>query len=739
MRSRGLIPGRALRIEASASGPLPDVPRTLYPASPTHSHSGHTMALRLSLTFLLASAPLAAQDYSPDFARIAALVSQVESGDSAAKPELERTGRGLFTWAAQRRVTGTTAHLVARVGLVVGAPFAHPDSAVTQREVFWRSDLVRALHAALATDSGDMVAAELLERLEPYPHIWMEPERELAHLRALAARHTELPTALGLAYVGLELERGDPERAWVMLLMLDREAVGLVRWHHLDAQAHFARGQPYSASRYFEGAHRIRATAEAQVYRDDLEWIAEPEELAAFDALVPGDSTHAVWLRKFWTRRDLEDARMPGTRLREHFARWRSALKEYRWDRMASHAAGIGSTPRMANIGFRGDILFPPPRVLEQAEAVYHNRLVSKSRVLDDRGALVMRHGAPFREVNMPGRAALAQAVLRWETDSGALVVSFSAPGGIGSEDRFGMVARNIPVGDLLTTCQLDSELCALAGLIEASGVESAKLQAERTRNRYQAMRDTAESSDANPERFSKPLEAYVQSYGIAGGGVLVSYAIRARDLESGVARLRIVAGSLADGEIIATTDTTRRWPPTDNPQAFVSGWTVVDAPPGTWRVGVVVSDSARQRGNGAAFDAVPAIAGATCTSLCLSDPILGRESSGLRWNRLGRSIPLNPTGAWLQSEEGVLSAEVYGLVPGRNYRLSIELREGRDANARSRLVITETLGADAPMMFLQRNLSFANLGAGVYRLVMRITDAESGESVERERMVPVR
>ena len=37
------------------------------------------MALRLPLTFLLASAPLAAQDYSPDLPRIEALTALVRS------------------------------------------------------------------------------------------------------------------------------------------------------------------------------------------------------------------------------------------------------------------------------------------------------------------------------------------------------------------------------------------------------------------------------------------------------------------------------------------------------------------------------------------------------------------------------------------------------------------------------------------------------------------------------------
>jgi hypothetical protein len=296
------------------------------------------------------------------------------------------------------------------------------------------------------------------------------------------------------------------------------------------------------------------------------------------------------------------------------------------------------------------------------------------------------------------------------------------------------MVARNMPVGDLLVGCQVDASLCALAGTAESGG--ETDHQSERTRENYTAMREVAESTEDNRERFTKPLEAYIQGYGIAGGGVLVSYAIRARDLAGGAARVRVVVGNLADGEIVAALDTVRRWTLPANTDALVSGWTLVPTPPGDWRVGVVLSDTTGARGNGNAFDNIPAVPAVLAPGLRLSDPILGRENSGLRWSRLGRVVPLNPTGAWLRSEEATLSAEAYGMVPGRNYRLSIEVR---DARPRARLAITETLSADAAMMFLQRNLSFANLDAGVYRLVVRITDAVNGESVERERMVPVR
>ena len=699
------------------------------------------MALRLPLTLLLASGPLAAQDYTLDLPRIEALVARVESGDGSAKPQLEREGRGFFTWAAQRRVSGDTAHLVARVGFAVASPLSDPDSAVPQREVFWRSGIVGALRNALAVDSGDVAAAEQLIKIAPYPHTWIQPDRELAHLRALFLRHGFLPTEVGIAYAGLELERGDPERAQLMLRLLDRDSVGQVRWTHLEAQAHFAGAGGYGERRYFDGAMFIRDAADAAVYRQDLQWIAEPHELAEWDALVLGDSTHLVWLRKFWERRDLEDSRMPGTRLREHFARWRLALREYRWDREGLRLMGRASTPKMGlEYNEFTDIKYPRSEFMP-SDIAHAGRYRPLSLVIDDLGAAIMRHGPPDQDAGLPGITAQGQRMVVWRKSGRALVMSFSRPAVsllvAQPSELWGLIARNMPVGDLLSGCRVDAELCVLAGLVDAEA--DTRMQSLRAQQRYDTMRRSAEATEDNAERFARPLEAYVQSYGIAGGGVLVSYAIRARDLEPTLARLRMVIGSLATGEIVAALDTVRRWPATNRPDAFVTGWTVVDAPVGTWRVGLVLSDSARQRGNGSAFENVPVIAGDACTSLCLSDLILGREGSGLRWNRFGQGVPLNPTGAWLQSEEAVLSAELYGLVAGRSYRLSIELRDGNSADAPARLVVSENVGAEASMMLLRRTLSFVNLEPRTYRMIVRITDPETGASVERERMVPVR
>jgi hypothetical protein len=704
------------------------------------------MALRLPLTLLLASAPLAAQDYAPDLPRIEALTARVEAGETALRPQLERVGRPLLIWAAQRRVSGTTAHLVARIGFIFGPPFTSPDASVVLREKFWRGAIVSALKGALAADSGDVVAAERLEQLASYPHVWMAAEREFLHLRAIGRLHDTLPLSLALAWLGMELERGDPDTAATALRMITPQQVGEARWHHLAAQVAFARNDSSAPAHYTRGAQAIQSVEDAKAFRLDLGWIAEPHELVAWDSLPFDGTAHAAWLQRFWMRRDLEDLRTPGTRLREHFARWRLALREYRWDREGLRVAGWDAAPAMG-LEYNGrpglgDTRYPRSRYMGDAELYYAGRLRPLSVILDDRGAAVMRHGPPDEEVELPGITGQGQTMFAWHKPWGTMVMSFSRPGVAmvpfsQPNELWGMIARNMPVGDLKSGCAVDPELCVLAGLVEAGG--DPEIQSTRTRNRYDEHRRVAEVTESNVERFAEPLEAYVQSYGIAGGGVLVSYAVRARDLEGGLARLRIVAGSLADGQIVAAIESDRRWRATSNPDAFVAGWTMVDAPVGTWHLGVVLSDSARQRGSGSVFEQVPVIAGTGCTTLCLSDPILGRESSGLRWNRLGRSIPLNPTGAWLRSEEGVLSAEVYGLVPGRTYALALELRNGTAPDAPARIAVAEHVVADATTMFLQRNLSFANLDPGTYRLVVRITDTETGASVERERRVPVR
>jgi hypothetical protein len=696
------------------------------------------LALLLPLTF---PTPLSAQDYWPDFDRIEEVAIRAEA-EPGARRSLEAEGRALMIWAGQRRLAGREAHLVARVALALGAPFSLPDSAVARRELIWRRGAVRALWSALAADSGDAWAALQLERLEPYPHLWIAAERELPHLRALVARHDTLPMELTLAAIRMELERGDTGRAGALLPRVDSTRMSPAAWWRLRAEIAFARGAGGAAEGwYYRGAEAITDGAEANRYRADLEWIATAEELDEWDGLPTVGRYRADWLRRFWARKDLLDLRAPGTRLADHFARWRLALREYRWDLDGTHALGYASAPAMGLEYNYTDIKFPFDPDYPPSEIALANRFGGASRILDDRGRIVMRHGPPTKEAALPGVTAMGQAMMAWDVPGGRLSLSFSRPA-ISTFDSqpnmaYGMIARNMPVGGLLSGCQVDPQLCVLAGLVEVEARTA--LQSYRAIRRYTEVREVAESTEGDPERVAKELGAAVQAYGIPGGGVLVVYAMPLARLGAAGDRvtttLRVVVGDSAAGEIVTSTDTTRRWqlPREITDEMYASGYLTVPVPVGSWRVGVFVADSARTVGSGRTIRDVPVIAPAA-PGLQLGDPILGREASGLVWMYRGRAVPLNPTGAWRLDEPGVLTVMATGLDAGSDYRFAIELWSGSAAE----VSIVSDVRAAGSTMLIERQIDFGALDAGEYRLVIRLIDAGTGESVSRSRRVPL-
>jgi hypothetical protein len=80
------------------------------------------------------------------------------------------------------------------------------------------------------------------------------------------------------------------------------------------SRTQFFANQPAAAeSSYYRGA-RVAASDRAHAqYRADLALLAEPGEVAAFDA-QPAGAARAAWLARFWNQRDLAELRLPGER-----------------------------------------------------------------------------------------------------------------------------------------------------------------------------------------------------------------------------------------------------------------------------------------------------------------------------------------------------------------------------------------------------------------------------------------
>ena len=695
------------------------------------------------------------------------LLARLQNGDESVRRRIESMTRPLLISANERSLHGDIAHRVASLALALAEPISPPENAPTKREMDWRRPAVRILLRALADDSGDVWSAGRLEQLTPYPYVWLAPRKELAHLRALARHHVALPSALALAWVGLELEVGSPDSAAVAMAAPGIAQLSLAVRSHLLAQLEFARGRDTAGiDAYYTGARAIAAPEDVSTFSRDLSWIARAEELAEWKQLPAGGTAQEVWLRAFWTRRDFLDGRPAGTRLPEHFARWRAALREYRWDLDGSVALAM-TTGDIAGFDYNdGDARFPIDDA--QSELVYSNRLNPLSRILDDRGRLVMRLGLPTERSMLPGVTAGSEENLIWITPDGPTIVGFSRPGVkvtvVPNSTpvilmKYGMLGRNYPVGDLMAVCQLDPRLCSLAGAVAVSTTSAGgtlptpawqKNGANRIRVDYTRMRELAERSEANRETYSDSLSAVLQAYGVPGGGVLVVTSVpverlvpdaKVRDTTRTLGvRLRSLVGDSAKGVIVGVLDTVRTWPTSAPPLpgSHVSSWTLLPSPTGVWSVDVVVSSVDHRAGTGRMLRDVPVISLGAPT-LTLSDLILGRAGSGLSWkNARGILVELNPTGAWRKSDVAVLNYTIAGAVPGHVLDTRIEIWDTKGQPKKPRLTIGFSETATGVTQEVRRELVLRELEAGAYRILVSIRDATANVASSRERRLIV-
>ena len=166
------------------------------------------------------------------------------------------------------------------------------------------------------------------------------------------------------------------------------------------ARTSFALGDSAAAiESYWSGAEHLTQLGR-QTYRADLWWIAEPEELTAFDEMP--DNGVALWLRRFWGARDAEAANFRGERLAEHLRRWVVAYARYRalspWtDAFWSRLENMFGRPSCENIDaklFEQLWRFPP---------AFDGDLRVHEPILDHRGILYLRHGEPTRIITDGG------------------------------------------------------------------------------------------------------------------------------------------------------------------------------------------------------------------------------------------------------------------------------------------------------------------------------------------------
>jgi len=441
-----------------------------------------------------------------------------------------------------------------------------------------------ALVTALTLEPTFMAAAEALA-LAPTPRegaSQMGERRDmLRHLRGTLPLSAE--ARLGVAIV--ERESGHPDTAVVML----REALaagadsGLV---HLELARMYHKAGKAAEGRaaLIAGASLTSSTRANARYREELSWVASPDELRAWDTLPVG--ARSEWLEAFWTEREVRDGRAPGERMVEHYRRYETAMKEFlirvpqkgrqrlRSVAMAGDLMSLdggdavgrgGASTRMGTPG--GDSSREQVELQRTGPGEYATILGATAPfrefaivqdVLDDRGVTYIRHGKPTERTMTSGGTAMeawryerapdpdlvlffAEADFDGTSGASVLVPTPAADGGRVIHQLCGG-ARGM-CDELIRFAASEGPLNSGAGTtrrnlatnmppetrVGVSQVPTDVIRDEVERGRAQIRRGT--TTDDHRRSFEQLLEPTVQFYGLdrAGGGaprLLVSFAI---------------------------------------------------------------------------------------------------------------------------------------------------------------------------------------------------------------------
>ena len=529
------------------------------------------------------------------------------------------------------------------------------------------------------------------------------------------------------------------------------------------ARTEFALDRPTAAeSAYYAGAAIHDPTAIA-AYRRDLSYIADSAEMLAFDSAATRNLPD--WLRQFWGRRDAAAGQRAGQRLAEHYRRYHYAMVHFHnWARVQKYE--------------------------------FMNVFRSNRTPFDDRGMVYIRHGLPDRvasyappptseygkaDADIPPNESwlyfrpqgnLVLHFVGGEASGWKLVQDLAsiAPIDASAEntaelfesrmefgppyDRLAMLAA-MQVGreslkKLAVLAHVDYTKMALGAADEFSSYDAG---AELARERFVSERSLriATTTDDDPIRYPQHLDAVILTYGASSPApgrarLLVEYALP--DL-SGVPtttlpdssvvyalRLRVQAADGA-GQLVLNTDSVRfihAHRPLAKGQTLI-GMALLDVPPAEYRVKVMISDTTDSTGAAWAIAGIPAPA-LDGPILTLSDPILGREGSGLSWVRPDGTIPLNPLNEYPRGSMAVLSYEVGGLTPGSTFTTRIAVRKfGADSSHNAISIAFPTTAAQAREL-ISKGLGLGNLNPGRYLLVLTVSDGT--HAAERTRRIVV-
>lgn len=592
------------------------------------------------------------------------------------------------------------------------------------------SRAVSPLERALAAEPAFAPALVELARVTETQRFSIRLEAAVAAFRVAGAAPALDRPDVQLARGRVERLAGSPDSA--LAAFRRYEALGGARAVALLEQARtlFVLDSLSGAEPYFAGAS-LDDPAAVALYRTDIELIARPHELAAFDSARGRGRTDV--LRRFWFTRDRADLRDDGERLREHYQRLHQARQRFR----------LAVTKRRYDTD---------------------ERYRSGSSEFDDRGIVHVRHGPADTVVRYVEPGICQNESWQYRRPDGDLLLHFVAREDI---QDFRLIASVLDVLGAGGIARVRPELCARGGSVSELLLSRAGLSPlydqlmVAGRNNYlqlanadramgEAAIRTTTSTDSYALRFGEPLWAVadVLAMGQEGGQPLlhVAFAVRGATVQpvatalgpAYALRVRLVALDAA-GEVVASLDTAQLHVDDHvlGEREYLMGRVAVPVPPGATRYRVAVSQG-DERGVVLPSGVVrPALPG---DSLALSDLALGGPGAGTRWVASdGDVVRINPLGTYRGDGVLELYAEAYGADGRGPLRVEVEVtREGGGGifglfRGRRSTSVSGTEQPAGPVTPIRRALSLAGLPPGNYRLSLRLRDASGGQ-VERTR-----
>ncbi len=592
---------------------------------------------------------------------------------------------------------------------------------------------------ALELEPELSLAAEALA-LAPIPREGAsQMAKRLSMLRRV--RHDTMvlsPTAWAMMGV-VERIAGSPDSAAAVLGMALQLGADSGFAGYEMARAFFLAGREAEGRDAFAAAtEHARSPLGRARFDRTIRLLGNPAEVVAWDS-VPSDGRKA-WFASFWDRRDVRDGRATGETLVEHFRRTEDAWRRYRVDipRTGRHKDAIANGLRGSASGvsvvsndevYSGmlDVNAAPPDVYRASydiSAPFRTFTLPDDQ-LDDRGVIFLRHGNPSARATTVDEPELE--LWRYDLPTGPRFFAFREVQFDGTTGAGVLTPQIATAASKQQLCAIDERLCYVVKGRES--IQAMNMRAEG----LEAIR-IGTTTDAHRRTFTGAINPIVQIYGLdrAEGGsprLVGAFAIPADKLahtsppEAGgrtvySVRLQLMAVGTAGRR--TEIDTTRHFA-TARPLSegeYLTGVVELPAPAGAHSASLVISQ-ADGRGAVASLGTVtvPGRGG-----LVLSDVVLGREDSGVRWNSGATMVPLNPLNAYLVGGSAELYYQVSGQVQGVTFATRLEFFKAGEEDKPPKLAIAFRGEARADREEVVRTVALGELAPGRYRLRVTVT-----------------